>query len=154
MRSAWSCLMISQFRSPAALGQGAAFCPMQSLEGRAVIHPKNHPHSPCALFDFRRSVWLRPKTAAEVVQCCKNCLLVIFTVCSLQSVHGVGFIHSAFSRTPMQKDAAQVGTWMSTWVLKKNALIGGRGDDAALRIRTLRRRGGEFAAFQSKIITI
>jgi hypothetical protein len=26
-----------------------------------------------------------------VVQCCKNCLLVIFTVCSLQSLHGVRF---------------------------------------------------------------
>ena len=104
--------MISQFRSPAALGQGAIFCPMQSLEGRAVIHPKNHPHSPCALFDFRRSVWLRPKTAAEVVQCCKNCLLVIFTVCSLQSVHGVGFIHSAFSGAVMEREAAQTAYGM------------------------------------------
>ena len=45
VRCAWSCLMISQFRSPTALGPGATFCPMQSLEGRAVIHPKNHPHS-------------------------------------------------------------------------------------------------------------
>jgi len=29
-----------------------------------------------ALFDFGKSVWLRPKTACEVVQYCKNCLLV------------------------------------------------------------------------------
>jgi hypothetical protein len=108
--------MISQFRSPAALGQGATFCPVQSLEGRAVIHPKNHPqnhpHSTCALFDFRRSVWLRPKAAAEVVQCCKNCLLVIFTVCSLQSVHGVGFIYGAFSGAVMERGAAQTAYGM------------------------------------------
>jgi hypothetical protein len=79
---------------------------MHSLEGRAVIHPKNHPYFTYALSDFRRSVWLRPKAAAEVVQCCKNCLLVIFTVCSLQSVHGVGFIHSAFCRAAMEKEMA------------------------------------------------
>jgi hypothetical protein len=96
---------------------------MHSLEGRAVIHPKNHPYSTYALSDFRRSVWLRPKAAAEVVQCCKNCLLVIFTVSSLQSVHGVGFIHSAFSRAAMQKDAAQAGYWISTGVFKGKDLF-------------------------------
>jgi hypothetical protein len=65
---------------------------MQSLEGIAVPHPKNQFYLAHALFDFRRSVWLRPKAAAKVVQCCKNCLLVLFTVCSLQSVYGVGFV--------------------------------------------------------------
>jgi hypothetical protein len=80
---------------------------MQSLEGIAVAHPKNQFYLAHALFDFRRSVWLRPKATAEAVQCCKNCLLVLFTVCSLQSVHGVGFIHSAFSRAAMERDATQ-----------------------------------------------
>ena len=42
-----------------------------------MTHPKNHPYFAHALFDFRRSVWLRPKATAEMVQCCKNCLLVI-----------------------------------------------------------------------------
>jgi len=56
-----------------------------------------------ALFDFRRSAWLRPKAAAEVGQCCKNCLLVICTVCSLQSVHGVGLVEVL--RCPVKRAA-------------------------------------------------
>jgi len=49
---------------------------MQSLEGIAVIHPKKPSFFTHALFDFRRSIWLRPRATDEVVQYCKNCLLV------------------------------------------------------------------------------
>jgi hypothetical protein len=46
-----------------------------------------------AFSNFRRSVWLRPKAAAEAAQYCKNCLLVIlkFTVYSLPSCIVKGF---------------------------------------------------------------
>jgi hypothetical protein len=34
-------------------------------------------------------MYFRPKAAAEVVQCCKNCLLVIFIVFSLQTLNAM-----------------------------------------------------------------
>ena len=49
---------------------------MRRLEGVAVIIKTRHLSYANALSDFRRSVWLKAEAAAEVVQYCKNCLLV------------------------------------------------------------------------------
>lgn len=71
-------------------GEAGVYFRMQGLEGIAVTRKNNHPALPRALSDFSRSIWLRHKAAAEVVQYCKNCLLVVlFIVYSLQSLHAV-----------------------------------------------------------------
>jgi len=89
------------------LGASCSFVLHAKSGGNSGGPSENQSYFAHALFDFRRSVWLRPKATAKVVQCCKNCLLVLFTVCSLQSVHGVGVIHGAFSRADMERDATQ-----------------------------------------------
>jgi len=62
------------------------------------LHQKP-PAAAGALSDFRRSVWLRPRAAAGVVQYCKNCLLV--DVCCLfppEFIYGFSFSSAGPSR--------------------------------------------------------
>jgi hypothetical protein len=81
---------------------------MQSLEGIAVTHPKSYPFCH-VLFDPCQVNVSQAKTAAEVVQCCKNCLLVIFTVYSLQSLYGVDV--GLARRVRMDKASLPRVTW-------------------------------------------
>jgi len=123
------------------------YCCMQSLEGIAVIHPKKLSLFAHVLLDLsRRSSWLRPKSAGEVVQYCKNCLLV-----SIHCLFPPRFACGSSWRLFPSWNGKRCNSNMITDVelmLKGNNSSEKGGDDTTLKKPLFQKRGGDFWVFQ------